>query len=176
MTSGGAVTAAPLPANRNQLRFIRLPVAVGWRKTTNRRWVPSGTVSGRSIVTSVHVCQPPVGAMFGVSATTGPFGSSNLSWIVPPAPAEATRKVTLSRSSRLYGLKEIQSPSSMNAAALPPPTSVVASSWTPGSPVPMLSAVAPGGREELGLLELRLEDHLAGPGQRAGASPAPRSV
>ena len=75
--------------------------------------------------------------MFGVSANAGPFGSSNLSWIVPPAPPEATRNVTLSRSSRLYGLNEIQSPSSMNAAALPAPTSVVASSWTPGVPTPV---------------------------------------
>ena len=40
-------------------------------------------------------------------------------------------------------MNEIQSPSSMNAAAWPPPVSVVASFWTPGSPVPRPSAVRP---------------------------------
>ena len=40
VTSGGAVFAAPLPVNRNQLRFIRLPVCVGWSKTTNRAMRP----------------------------------------------------------------------------------------------------------------------------------------
>ena len=60
-TTGGALTAAPLPLNRNQLRFISDPVAVGWRNTTNSWCVPCGT-SRRSRSTFVHVCQPPVGA------------------------------------------------------------------------------------------------------------------
>jgi hypothetical protein len=76
VSSGGAVTAAPLPANLNQFRFIRAPVSVGWRKTTNSRCVPSGTSAGRSIVTSVQACHPPVGAMVGVSATSGPSAAS----------------------------------------------------------------------------------------------------
>ena len=63
--------------------------------------------------------------------------------MMPPAPPEATRNVTLLRSSRLYGLNEIQSPSSMKAADRPPPTSVVVSVVTPGSPVPRPSAVRP---------------------------------
>ena len=39
--------------------------------------------------------------------------------MMPPAPCEATRNVTVSRSSRLYGSNEIQSPSSLNAALEP---------------------------------------------------------
>ena len=100
--------------------------------------MPSGTVSGRSTVTSFHVCQPPVGAITGVVRNAGLVGSSKWSSIVPPAPADATRKVTVSRSSRLYGLNEIQSPSSTKAAAEPPPTSVVVSLTMPGSPVAVL--------------------------------------
>ncbi len=103
VTSGGAVTAAPLPANLNQLRFISesCEPAVGAWNTRNRRCVPAGIVSGRSAVTSRHVCQPPVGVISGEVKNAGLAGSSKCIEMVPPAPPEETRNVTLSRSSRL---------------------------------------------------------------------------
>ena len=87
MTSGGALTAAPLPANSNQFRFNSEPVAVGWRNTKKRRCVPAGGVAGRSTLTSCHVCQPPVGAMFGVGDDERAVRRVQRSSMVPPAPA-----------------------------------------------------------------------------------------
>ena len=76
-------------------------------------------------------------------ATSGPSAAPERSSIRPPAPAEATRNDAVERSSRLYGVNEIQSPSSMNAAAWPPPVSVVASFWTPASPVESVPGTRP---------------------------------
>ena len=55
-------------------------------------------------MTSLNVCQPPVGVMVSVVPTSVPVGEPVRTSIVPPAPAEATRKRIAVTSLRLTGL------------------------------------------------------------------------
>ena len=102
-TSGAAVIAAPLPRKSIQLRFISPPWSVGWRNTKNSWCVPSGGL-GRASSTFLKSCQPVVGVIIAVSATSGPSAASSRTWIVPPAPPEATRKRRPLMPSRFIGV------------------------------------------------------------------------
>src|SRR6476469_1383891 len=91
----------------------------------------------------VHVCQPPVPATVRLP-TSVPVGDPARTWIVPPAVAEATRKVMPVTLVRLPASYDPQSPSSMDPMLLTPPCgSDVASTTTPALPVPVLSDTRP---------------------------------
>ena len=170
VTSGDSLIAAPLPTKSMKFRFIRPPSPP--RKTTKSSCVPSGGF-GSASSTSVQFCQPPVGAIVAVSATSGPSGASSRSWIVPPAPPEATRKETpadpLEVERRVGDVVAVLDEADVEPAAL-----------RVGGGLRLHAGVAAGGRarhaaggaEELGLLVLGLEDGLVATGQGAGPAAA----
>ena len=103
LASGAAVVAAPLPRTSNQLTLNRFCVLPRLRNTRNSSCVPLGGLV-RSRLTSLKTCQSPVGVMLAVVPTSVPVGESRRTSIVPPAPAEATRKRIPVTSLRLTGL------------------------------------------------------------------------
>jgi hypothetical protein len=109
----------PVPVWKvNASTSYRLPRPVGPRKTRYSSVVPAGAAD-RPVETSVKVSQPPVTGTVAVPRRV-PAGEPARTSRVPPAPAQETRAVSLVALPSAYGLKEIQSPSSVKPTVLPP--------------------------------------------------------
>lgn len=84
----------------------------------------------RGAVTSRKTSQPPVTGTVAVPRRV-PAGESARISIVPPLPAEETRAVKREALSRLYGVKEIRSPSRISPTGLPTCADALSTICTP---------------------------------------------
>jgi hypothetical protein len=112
----------PGPSNITQLTLsspLLLVLPEGFLATKyNGPLVVGGLL--RFSVTMLHVCHPPVPDTVALPTST-PVGGPARTWSVPPAEAEATRKVMPVTLVRLTGSNDHQSPSSTDPMLLPPP-------------------------------------------------------